>query len=1001
MRKNYERIVAAFLSASMLFGVCAPIAVAQTPEEPQTTYVEVEPEQVTLQMPLGAAPVADPVTDPVGDPVTGPEEGDPVIVPEDVSDDIEIDIDTEGNVDAGIDPEDRPNATEEDPKVEWEGEKEYITDGTEGKEDPEDTEDAEDTEVGDQESAGTEEGTQTPEGTEADPDPAGTEEGSGIEPDTKIEVEVKGEETYTPSEPVTDDQDRVTEEGAETEGKEETNIEVTGPVIETEDPAETDKTETSEPEEVEGKLDDTSVSVDLSKGETSNTKDNIGLSKEDLKKLVGEPSAPTEKGWTTKEDGTSVKGEAKSSTSYDEEGTTIDSSTVTTDTWKCEDYEDTVDGKTVVGYKVTTTTTTETEDKETGKIKPDMSSKPENAQEVTSEDGMAGYTYTEEQTLEDGTKVTTTYTVYPEQGTYTKVTTTITTTTTTELRYAAQESAGEVTIKNVTVGEGANHGDLSGIGGNGNIQGPQVDESKKPDQKEVNESTGLRDYYVTSFGSVGYIGNADFLWSSSGWVNGQTDVGAWASSIYQVNTKKDGGTTETSNAALYQVRVPKKDAEGNILDGQYDEYYVYCVDRGQGLAGGGYNLENLQDSKYFDTTEWKKIENIAINGYWGVKDDATDSAGNPDNDGSLKAFKEMLKVSNPEYWTPEKLDKFNDGMALAATQAALWKYASNQGINTTEDPFTSKEKPGDQNGAWAITTTTTDLEKEMLKKAYECLLEKGDAAVSEEKKPTDLIDQEDITNVSVTINGKTEGKEDTYDTDLSFTMKVEPDKESDDLVVTVDVGGKLYTYRLAGKLQDGEREVTKGNDDTVYVLQGIEMPDGTHVSINLKGTQSLGKSAYLLTAEGGYNKSQSFVGIFEGERDVNLNIDLDFNATQPTATVTTSTDTVQTEQTTVSYNKQTGWLSSWLKKFIYPEPEQPNEPEDPTPEIPVEPEEPTPEIPVEPETPVEDTVIVPPAAPQPDVLPKTGDNAQVWMLLCVLSAAGVLALNIPEKKTKH
>lgn len=988
MRKNYERIVAAFLSASMLFGVCAPIAVAQTPEEPQTTYVEVEPEQVTLQMPLGAAPVADPVTDPVGDPVTGPEEGDPVIVPEDVSDDIEIDIDTEGNVDAGIDPEDRPNATEEDPKVEWEGEKEYITDGTEGKEDPEDTEDAEDTEVGDQESAGTEEGTQTPEGTEADPDPAGTEEGSGIEPDTKIEVEVKGEETYTPSEPVTDDQDRVTEEGAETEGKEETDIEVTGPVIKTEDPAETDKTETSEPEEVEGKLDDTSVSVDLSKGETSNTKDNIGLSKEDLKKLVGEPSAPTEKGWTTKEDGTSVKGEAKSSTSYDEEGTTIDSSTVTTDTWKCEDYEDTVDGKTVVGYKVTTTTTTETEDKETGKIKPDMSSKPENAQEVTSEDGMAGYTYTEEQTLEDGTKVTTTYTVYPEQGTYTKVTTTITTTTTTELRYAAQESAGEVTIKNVTVGENKSEEQLKdGEHGNLTVTGTEVDASKDPGKFTINNTTGLRDYfhkyYESNQTSGGTIANNNFIWQ------------------YGV---KDGQDLATSLASIYQVQCTQDSSDPNLYvltDTDGTKYYVYCVDRGQALSdattGGsiGYDLENLKDSGYFKSDDWKKIEAIAVNGYWGVADKSEGS--DKVNDGSLEAFKQMLREDG---WLEEDIAKINDGMALSVTQAALWKYGSSHNNTTADNPFLNKTVKGT---GWASgSETLSDTEKRLLNDAYQTLLKKGEAAAKEDAKSTstDLIDQEDITNVSVTINGKTEGKEDTYDTDLSFTMKVEPDKDSDDLVVTVDVGGKLYTYRLAGKLQDGESEVAK-EDDTTYVLKGIEMPDGTHVSINLKGTQSLGKSAYLLTAEGGYNKSQSFVGIFEGERDVNLNIDLDFNATQPTATVTTSTDTVQTEQTTVSYNKQTGWLSSWLKKFIYPEPEQPNEPEDPTPEIPVEPEEPTPEIPVEPETPVEDTVIVPPAAPQPDVLPKTGDNAQVWMLLCVLSAAGVLALNIPEKKTKH
>lgn len=199
------------------------------------------------------------------------------------------------------------------------------------------------------------------------------------------------------------------------------------------------------------------------------------------------------------------------------------------------------------------------------------------------------------------------------------------------------------------------------------------------------------------------------------------------------------------------------------------------------------------------------------------------------------------------------------------------------------------------------------------------------------------------------------------------------------------------------------------------------MPDGTNVSISLSGTQSLGKDgkgAYLLVAENGYDKSQSFVGVFEGEREVDLNISLDFNATQPIATITTDT----TKQVVTEQTQQTGWVSSWLKKIFYPKgpedteeivsPEEPDsteknetttvEPESTEKtETAVEPETTlNPEAPEKPENTGDMGDAVTPA-PEIDSVPKTGDDMAVWAVLCVLSAAGVLLLNLPQKKTRH
>lgn len=954
MRKNCERFVAACLSASMLLGICMPGAVAATVEEEDPTdYVEVFP--VTYEAPeVDEAPRLD------------------------------VKADDEGNVDAEV--VGRPETTPEEPDVEWDLDKKL-------------------------------------EGEEADK--LGKEE---------IKADAEGSETYTPSETVTDGADRVTEEGGETKGEETVKTEVaekpehetvTSPEIKS-DVIPGSKPAESQPED--GKDDQTpGEPTEGGDGETTDQPEEGGQAETEKKPTAEADQIVDKDGKPVLDEDGNLKYETKKDTwnlteddlrdlvekptlpeGYPEDGNfteiSEDGSTTTTKNWVCEDYthtETTSDGTTVkgygYGYKVTeTVTTTKTE-----KIDPDMSARPENAKDVTSEDGLIGYSYTEVTWTSEGARVETTYTVYPEQG----AKTTITKTTTTKLTYAEQKSEGSVEITDVTVKEGDGHGSLTGT------QGPQADPNKTPGYLDVDAETGLRDNYVESKTDLdkAEIGNNNFiikLESKEDEEKVKTLIDVWGASIYEVKTS---GNDKTGHPTLYIVRSPKKDGQGNIIEGQYDEYYVYCVDRGMGLDGKGYNLENLKDAEYFNSEEWDKIESIAVNGYWGVKNE--DATGKDPTYGSLDAFKAMLQAQNPDYWKDDKLALLNDGMALAVTQAAIWKYGSSSGNTTVDDPFQSvsikNPKYGTPTGKydsdgkpilneqWLITGNTLDsATKALMMEAYNTLLDK---AAKTENKSTDLIDAEDITNVKVTINGKEKDK-DVYDTDLSFTMAVQPDRmKSDDLMVTVTLSNGTYTYRLEGAAKEGEKtaEKTTGKNDITYVLRGIKMPDGTEVSINLSGTQSLGKSAYLLTAEGGYDKSQSFVGVFEGEREVNVNVNLKFNASQPTATITTDT----TVETKVEQTKQTSWADSWLKKIFYLKPEQPEEPT--TPEIPVEPETPTePEITEKPDN-TEEIVDAATPAPEIDSVPKTGDDGSVWMVLCMLSAAGLAVLNLPKKKAKH
>lgn len=542
---------------------------------------------------------------------------------------VDVTIDPEGKVSVG----ERPEASEETPEVEWKGEGE-------------------------------------------------NEEGS-------IKAEVEGSETYTPSETVKDDEDRVTEEGAETTGEETIGTEITEETKK--DPEGTDGTEEEKSDKVGSDETGANLSVDPSKGETGDS-ESWRLTKDDLLGMVEKPALP---------DGYQADG------TYTE--SSEDGSTTTTKNWICEDYthtETTDDGKTVTGYgyKVTeTVTTTRTE-----KIEPDLSERPETAEDVTNEDGLTGYRYTEVSVDEDGVRTETTYTVYPEQG----ICTTTTTTITTKLTYAEQKEEGRAEISDVTVEEGEHHGDLS------NLEGTTLDPNiRVPGDLEVDDDTGLRGYYegYKQLLSDAQIGNGDFVWNV-GQDGEDPDAGTLYGSIYGINTKDDTG----ASAKLYVV----KDKDGK-------EYYVYCADHGQGFerdedgnyTGSSYTLENLKDEGFFDDEQWNAVEEIALNGFWGT---ATGM-------GSLNEFKKMLIAGGMDESTVNEC--FNEGMALTVTQAAIWKYSSHSGNYTKDDgTFTTVDK-ATGGSPWLKTETLPEAEQKLLQEAYEILLKKAESSKRENYRP--------------------------------------------------------------------------------------------------------------------------------------------------------------------------------------------------------------------------------------------------------------------------
>ena len=249
-----------------------------------------------------------------------------------------------------------------------------------------------------------------------------------------------------------------------------------------------------------------------------------------------------------------------------------------------------------------------------------------------------------------------------------------------------------------------------------------------------------------------------------------------------------------------------------------------------------------------------------------------------------------------------------------------------------------------------------------------------------------------------------------YEADLTFTLAVMPDTESDDLLVHVVVGGEIVeTRRLAGDDSETQYGVIPRSEDGSYTLSGLKLADGVNIDLQLTGTQNIGEGVYLFTSEVRTDpvgtdengepvfSSQTFVGIESGRQSVDLSVSLHFTVNEASAEIVTDNisvteqkvDTTETSRTdtsttiegwtetavTVTTVQQSDreWEVTWEKNDTYPEPVTPVEPEDPQP--PVDPELPdTPDVPDVSENPLvvdmlgpEDPVETPDEVEIPDV----------------------------------
>lgn len=417
----------------------------------------------------------------------------------------------------------------------------------------------------------------------------------------------------------------------------------------------------------------------------------------------------------------------------------------------------------------------------------------------------------------------------------------------------------------------------------------------------------------------------------------------------------DGGAVETLKRANYVHQFKLVDAAGNT-------YYAYCADWSTGaVMSTKYELVNVLDASYIkDKTAREHLQTIAKYGYWGTKE-------------GIGSLAEVKKLVDPKYQ-----GAINDGIALAVTQAALWKYGNQDpnlefgGNNINGDEGGGRYKTDELLEFYCRSKNPNDIgkltpeQREAAVALYNALIGK----MPDSTDPvTDIITKEDIKNATIRVNEKTGTG---YQTNLSFTLSVDKDRINGDITLTIyDQGGNPIASR---KLKDASTGTDPETGEPIYTINGLEIAANTQVRMNLSGKQNLNGGAYLFRSDVDGKQSQTFIGLVTGDstRDLNLNVTLGFHVKEPT---------IEPAARASSRDKHTvTWTASYHTEWPHTPDQPPEEPEEP-------------ETPETPETPVT------PVVPGYDV-PKTGDASGLYYVLAIFSALGLALVTCAGRKRR-
>lgn len=637
-----------------------------------------------------------------------------------------------------------------------------------------------------------------------------------------------------------------------------------------------------------------------------------------------------------------------------------------------------------------------------------------------------------------GTKTTTTTTETTPTTTTTTTNNKVTTTTTTVITEATTTSGEKVvaTDRQVT----ATMSEIEASGTHGSVETTSIvpDTSIQPSRNGAADwgygGTDLRNPVETV--ETGGFGDYDFQYQGNYGLESAIGVDL---------DPNDGKRTHTT---VHQFVLKGKDGT---------THYVLCADYGTSARRTyNYSMENVEDATYYSDEDAKIINSIALTGYWGTESGV----------GSFTNLKNTLNAALQEantkgetfFLTQYQIDNLTEGEALTATQAAIWYYANCSADerldanDITEIAYigNNTHKTLDElDTAKGLTAGTTEATVNGL---YKYLInldpmtnDQSTTFITEDNFATEaniLVGElaADENGNLLAVNADDNDDNDVYNTEVTFSLAIEPSEINDDLIVTVyDSNNKpIAKKRLAGDDSKTNYGRIARNADGTYTVDNLQIAEGLSITLNLSGTQHLDNGVYLYSSEmRGATTAQTFIGIAEGTRDVNLNVSLEFTVDEPTAQVestssgetkektdkVTETRTDATSESTVKATvvvtteveekTERAWEGGWGYK---PEPadgdddDPKDEPKkDDEPKENDKPEE-TQKNTDEPKETVEvvldasDTTDTPTAVLGASdlmaVAPATGDTSTLWTVLTALSGLLLSGFNFFDKKRK-
>lgn len=406
----------------------------------------------------------------------------------------------------------------------------------------------------------------------------------------------------------------------------------------------------------------------------------------------------------------------------------------------------------------------------------------------------------------------------------------------------------------------------------------------------------------------------------------------WAFTGYGLFSGFEALDDAGKNKTIRQFQLTDKD--GNSI-------LAYCAEMGNDIKSGtsygevGFEKGNADDDAtkiegQKDNGTIANLRSVVTNGYWGTESGL----------GSLQAVKDLMLRNGI---AKEYVDALTPGMAVIATQVAIWEFAKDEGngyfgalkLDADGNPITDTYI--DENGNEVVYKTGEreyfDLTEFTKKgKIGPDADEFTEAVVGELRNllvklaqnpvegQAELITKDKVTGAGISLKGyagENEAGERQYTADVKFGLDVSTSSINGDLIVKVKVGDKVVgKARLAGDngddntmladLMDKALGTIYPDENGVFTIPGIMLTEGVRVNICLEGIQHMDDGVYLLKNSNLNGTDwQDFVTLTKKSATVNINMELDFTGVEdPNFTHTTQT-WEESKVTTEYYTKET------------------------------------------------------------------------------------------------